>query len=331
MIEILLEKHNAYKAKNRDVYFKVSSYEDYYKFSGRKKDELESEKENKNKSSVEDFALWKAAKQEDPEGVNFKSPFGLGRPGWHIECSAMINAAFGKELDIHAGGADLIFPHHTNEIAQSKCAFDNSNFANYWVHNGFLTIDGEKMSKSLGNFTTVNDLRLKNICKESLRLALLTTHYKKPLDYKKELLENSKKTIEFFYKNLKPEQKDLKDDFKKLENNSYFAAFIKYILDDLTIYSAISYLHGLVKSKKDARNSILQCLRFLGLMQQDFESYFKKEVDLDLLECAEKLLRKRELFKKAKDWQKADKIRDELFQIGFIIEDRKNYSRLIKK
>ena len=191
MIEDLIDKNYAY-INNNHVYFEVKKFKDYGKLSNKNLEELVAGSRveiSENKKNAEDFVLWKPSKENEP---SWDSPWGKGRPGWHLECSVMSKKYLGTKFDIHGGGRDLIFPHHENEIAQSRCANDTDTFANYWVHNGFITISNEKMAKSQGNILKINDLK-KNINGQVLRLALITTHYKQPLDWNDKLLEECQK------------------------------------------------------------------------------------------------------------------------------------------
>ena len=200
MIEELIKNKHAYVGKNGDVYFAVRTFEDYGNLSNKKIDELETGarvKENLDKDDPLDFVLWKMAKQEEPY---WDSPWGRGRPGWHIECSAMSLSTLGKNFDIHGGGPDLIFPHHENEIAQSKCSFDQE-FANYWIHSGLLKISGEKMSKSLGNFARIKDL-LKIYHPEVIKFFLISSHYRSALDFTNESLEQAKAGLVRVYESI---------------------------------------------------------------------------------------------------------------------------------
>ena len=197
IIESLIEKGNAYVAEGH-VLFNVSSYSKYGELSKRTVEEMIAGARVEvapYKTHPADFVLWKPAKESEH---SFDSPWGRGRPGWHIECSAMSQKYLGEEFDIHGGGADLIFPHHENEIAQSKCAFPDKSFARYWLHNGFLTVDAEKMSKSLGNFKTVREVLDEGIEEPAIRYLYITTHYRKPLDFSQKALEDAKKAISRF-------------------------------------------------------------------------------------------------------------------------------------
>ena len=203
-IQKLIDNGHAYVANNH-VFFDVNSYKDYGKLSNKKIEDLQSGARieiNDFKRNPLDFVLWKPSLDIDDDSSKFESPWGIGRPGWHIECSAMSCKYLGPNFDIHCGGVDLKFPHHENEIAQSRCAF-NSNFASYWFHVGALMVNGEKMSKSLGNFITIDDMRQKGISGTTLRMMILKSHYRKPFDYKEVLIDEAEKNLYTLHKHLK--------------------------------------------------------------------------------------------------------------------------------
>ena len=259
MIEKLIANGNAYVAENH-VLFRVNSFAQYGALSGRKLEDLiagarvdvENYKENAG-----DFVLWKPANEGDDASSVFDSPWGKGRPGWHIECSAMSSKYLGDDFDIHGGGADLMFPHHENEIAQSRCANPASHFAKYWVHNGFLTVNGEKMSKSLGNFTTVKDVLDKEIKGEVIRFALLSTHYRSPLDWNEKLLHDAKLTLDKWYRAISGQR------------SAVSGQFFDALNDDLNIQKAISLMH------EATPDELLAMGNMLGLLQQSPEEWFK--------------------------------------------------------
>ena len=249
IIELLLQKNHAYRL-GKDILFDVKSYINYGQLSNRKIEDMLGGARiaiTENKKNNGDFVLWKNA-EEDQYG--FKTTLGYGRPGWHIECSAMSNSLLGENFDIHGGGVDLTFPHHENEIAQSKCAFPGSEFAKYWIHNGFLMINGEKMSKSLGNFTTVSDLTKKGINPLEIRLSLLSTHYRKPLDFTDSLISLAKNTFAKFHKVLEensslyiPTNNINFTDIPKLAQQALF--------DNINISKYIALMHTLPKEIKN--------------------------------------------------------------------------------
>lgn len=280
MIEIikkLIEKKHAY-VENGNVLFDVSSYQNYGQLSHRNQDKLIAgariEIADYKKNPL-DFVLWKPSSQDDDISSIFDSPWGKGRPGWHIECSAMSSTYLGADFDIHGGGADLQFPHHENEIAQSCCAHENSSYARYWVHNGFLTVNGEKMSKSLKNFVTVFDLLQQNINGVAIRLMLLSTHYRKPLDFNVKSLSDAQKTLEKFNKIIAETKLIYKDQHNLTDfvNDQHISQeVLESLSDDLNFSKTLACLHNLVKKIKEQPNEIchrqqlLASLNFLGLV-----------------------------------------------------------------
>lgn len=330
---------------------KIAEYK-YGQLSGKIQEDLiagariEVEDYKKNSS---DFVLWKPADEQDDASSKFQSPWGVGRPGWHIECSAMSRATLGKDFDIHGGGADLKFPHHENEIAQSKSADHDCNYAKYWVHNGFLTVNGEKMSKSLGNFTTVRNLLDKGIHGEVIRLALLSAHYRKPLDFSDKLIEDAKKTLDKFYGAIKivdehkniivpAEAKDpnITEKLGKRSKQAY-DQFLHALYDDMNTTLAISHLYTIIKGIRSL-NSDDESLQYfksacdlLGICQMGFKEWFasdnnelnEKLKNIDAL-FVEQKIQERLNAKKNKDFTNADKIRLELEAMGIILKDSKD-------
>ena len=333
MIQDLIDAGHAYESQGH-VLFDVNSFSQYGKLSNRKLDEMISgariEVADYKKNPL-DFVLWKPSSLDDDASSKFESPWeykgsNLGRPGWHIECSAMSTKYLGQNFDIHGGGADLQFPHHENEIAQSVCANKGSNYANYWIHNGFLTSNGEKMSKSLKNFVTVNDLLERDEKGVVIRFMLLSSHYRKPLDFNQKVLEDAKKTIDKF--NSVVEEKDLDslvvepscEDLSKYNSDSIFLKVINSLCDDLNISKALADMHEEVKNVKssadeDKRLEFVKTLNFLGFIDKD---KFKKVDDSDEID---KKVQERVTAKKNKDYALADKIRNELLGKGILIED----------
>ncbi len=307
IIQKLIAGGNAYVAANH-VLFAVASYKDYGALSGRKLDEMvagarvEVEAYKKHPG---DFVLWKPADAGDDASSVFDSPWGKGRPGWHIECSAMSSTYLGDNFDIHGGGADLMFPHHENEIAQSRCAAPGSSFAKYWVHNGFLTVNGEKMSKSLGNFVTVKDLLDKGVKGEVIRFALLSTKYNEPLDWNEKLLHDAKHSLDKFYRAIiaHPEQFP-----------SPHPEAIEALSDDLNTTRVFGLMHSGIN------DSIRATANLLGLCQMAPEEWFKGAGGNDAE--IQQLIDSRIAAKKTKSFAEADKIRKELADKGIILEDR---------
>ncbi len=315
MTSSLIKKGFAYENKNH-VFFAVSKFKDYGKLSNKNLDELKAGSRieiSDLKKNPMDFVLWKPSNEKDP---GWESPWGRGRPGWHLECSAMSEKYLGKNLDIHGGGLDLIFPHHENEIAQSCCNNNTKNFANYWVHNGFVTINNEKMSKSLGNIISITDAT-KKYSGQVVRLALLSAHYSQPLDWNNKLLENQRATIEKWYQLYE-------------ENNEEIPLKeIDILLDDLNTPGFIAKIHELYanankgdeKSKKFF-NSACKLIGLFDLTKNEWEEF--KKVDKDISEeFIEKKIKERLAAKQKGDYKLADKIRVELASKGVIIEDKK--------
>ena len=310
IIEKLIAGGHAYVAQGH-VLFSVTSYKDYGALSGRKLDDLiagarvEVESYKKNPG---DFVLWKPAEAGDDASSVFESPWGPGRPGWHIECSAMSGEYLGDHFDIHGGGADLMFPHHENEIAQSRCAAPGSQFANVWVHNGFLTVNGEKMSKSLGNFVTVKDLLDKGVQGEVIRLALLSAKYSEPLDWNEKLVHDAKTTLDKWYRVLDRHSREGGNPGSQQPSSDFIAA----LSDDLNLPKAISLMHTASPEELHAMGNLL------GLLQQSPETWFKGAAD----DGVEFLINARIEAKKAKNWAEADEIRKALAGQGIILEDK---------
>ena len=315
MIENLISKNYAYES-DKHVYFKVKNFRDYGKLSNKKLEDLIAGSRvdiSENKNNPEDFVLWKPSKDNEPY---WPSPWGNGRPGWHLECSVMSKKYLGETFDIHGGGRDLIFPHHENEIAQSVCA-NNKNFANYWVHNGFITISKEKMAKSQGNILKINSFRNK-YNGQVLRLALMNTHYRQPLDWNDQLMEECYKTLDKWYScYLKLNKKVLIDDDDLMP-----------LYDDLNTPGYISVLHKLFDkaksgSQEDKEKFIAGC-NFVGLLQESKEEWlsFKKSKIKISEEEINILIDKRNEARSTKNYDLADKIRKELLDKGVLIEDK---------
>lgn len=323
IIDRLIKNNHAYVAEGH-VLFSVASMPSYGELSGRIQEDLEAGarvKVESYKRDAGDFVLWKPADAEDDPSSIFESPWGKGRPGWHIECSAMSHTHLGDDFDIHGGGADLMFPHHENEIAQSRCAFPQSSHAKYWVHNGFLTVGGEKMSKSLGNFITVHDLLQKGVKGEVIRLALLKTKYREPLDWSEKLVEDAKKELDYMYGALLKAGSNTDADISIGLSQS---DFLRSLYDDLNIPRALSDVLAQTantnKSLDPVNAALIKAMgNMLGILQQDPESWFKGEgADGDI----QALIDARIAAKKAKNWAEADRIRNELKSKGILLEDR---------
>jgi len=329
MIQTLVDKGYAYSADNGDVYYDISKFEGYGKLSGKKLEDLRAGERvavDDVKDDPMDFVLWKAAKPEEP---SWESPWGPGRPGWHIECSAMSTNCLGDHFDIHGGGLDLQFPHHENEIAQSEGA-TGCTFVNYWIHNGFVQIKQEKMSKSLGNFFTLREV-LKEYAPEVMRYFILASHYRSPLNYSDQNLDSAKAAMGRFYNALRGvEAADVCD------GGEYEARFRKAMDDDFNTAEAMAVLFEVANAlnvAKAEKNSQLAAqlagqLKFLGgvlgLLQDDAEAFMKGGVSAegDLNDAAiDALVQQRNEAKQEKNWAESDRIRDELQAQGVVLED----------
>ncbi len=322
LVQKLLENGHAYEAEGQ-VLFDVDSMPDYGCLSNRSQKEMMAGARIEvadYKKNPADFILWKPS---DPDQPGWDSPWGYGRPGWHLECSAMSSKLLGNDFDIHGGGSDLIFPHHENELAQSTCAYPGTHFAKYWVHTGMLMINGVKMSKSLGNFYTVDEV-LQRQPAEALRLLFLTTHYHQPFNFTFEGLDEAKNILDKFY-NALSKNKDVP--VQKLEPQQ---KLIDALSDDLNTPLALSYLHETVGALNKASNDdervrlksqLLADAYMLGLLYNDAQSWFKgASDDIDESEI-QSLIEKRMNAKKNKDFATADAIRAELKEKGIVLED----------
>ena len=324
MISRLVTKGHAYEAEGH-VLFAVQSMADYGKLSGRSLDDMLAGTRVEvasYKKYAGDFVLWKPSADGEP---GWDSPWGRGRPGWHLECSAMIEKHLGDSIDIHGGGQDLIFPHHENEIAQSCCAHDGKPFANVWMHNGFINIEGEKMSKSLGNFRMVNDL-LEQYPGEVLRYVILSAHYRSEQHFGKDLLDSAWRSLDALYGFLRTQVGVESADVEIADTHAYAA-----LLDDLNTPVAISELHKLARemnaaegdSLAVAKGRLLAVAGLMGLLQQDPEQWFTHSrggSDISAEEI-ELLIAKRNQAKADKDYAGADGVREELKAMGVVLED----------
>ena len=327
MIMQLMDKGYAYQADNGDVYFSVNAFPGYGKLSGRQIEDLRAGARvtvEEAKADPLDFVLWKMAKPEEPA---WDSPWGRGRPGWHIECSAMSAAHLGKQFDIHGGGQDLQFPHHENEIAQSE-ATHGCQSVNYWMHNGFVRVNDEKMSKSLGNFFTVREV-LKQYSPEVVRYFILTSHYRSPLNYNNEQLEQAKQTLQRYYQSLRGMNID--HDLLWETDNHYGPRFQKAMDDDFNTPLALSVLAEVrqalniaIEQQSEQQNYLASLLvsfgQVLGILQQQAERFLVAGEEHNL-ETIEALIAQREQARKEKNWAIADKIRNELIAMGIVLED----------
>ncbi len=337
MIQTLIDKGHAYVAADGTVYYKTRSFKDYGKLSHKNLDDLRSGNRSllvsgeDQKQDPLDFVLWKPKKEGEPY---WESPWCQGRPGWHIECSVMSKKYLGDEIDIHAGGEDLIFPHHENEIAQSEAANDKE-FARYWMHNGFLNIDNKKMSKSLGNFFTVRDISEKYDL-QVLRFFMLSAHYRSPLNFSADLMEAAKNGLErivtsvanlnFLLENAKSEEMTEEESKLAEEAKEYITKFDEAMDDDFNTADAISAIFELVKfanlhATEDSSKTFVTALKEEIVMLSDICGLIvdKKEEILDTE--IEALIQERQDARKAKNFARADEIRDTLLEKGIILED----------
>ena len=323
MIETLVGKGCAYQADNGDIYFSVRNFPEYGRLSHKKLEDLEAGARievNEAKKDPLDFVLWKAAKADEPDEAKWPAPFGKGRPGWHIECSAMSTRCLGPHFDIHGGGMDLQFPHHENEIAQSECA-TGEQFVNYWMHVGFVRINDEKMSKSLGNFFTIREV-LKAYHPEVLRTFLLSAHYRSPVNYSEENLNKAKADLQRLYGAL--ENVPVAD---KPQDSPYEARFNAALNDDLNTSQAFAVLFELAREVNKCQDPALAGLlvelgRRLGILYETPEGFFRDQRGIELADAhIEALIEARNQARQAKDFDRADQIRDELKAAGIELLD----------
>lgn len=334
IIETLIEKGYAYPVENGDVYFSPKKFNEYGKLSHQPLEELEAGARiniGELKREPMDFALWKGAKEGEPF---WESPWGKGRPGWHIECSAMVRKYLGKTIDIHCGGQDLIFPHHENEIAQSECC-NGVPFANYWMHNGYINVDNVKMSKSLGNFFTVREVAEK-FGYEPIRYLMISSHYRSPINYSIDVIEqckaslarlyNCRESLDFAAENARD---TVPEDFEDIKTRlcSRREQFIKAMDDDLNTADAVSAVFELVR---DINTCVItdspskELVRFAAELFDELTGvlglvYNRKKDSLD--KEIEEMINARQQARKDKNWAEADRIRDELKARGIILED----------
>lgn len=341
IIQTLIEKKHAYQTANGDIYFSVESYPDYGRLSGRKLEDMQAGASQRVSLKTEkhhpfDFILWKASKPDEP---TWRSPWGNGRPGWHIECSAMSMCHLGNHFDIHGGGGDLLFPHHENEIAQSEAA-TGEKYVNYWLHTGFINVNGEKMSKSLGNFLTIRDA-LKDYHPEVIRLLMISSHYRNPIDFSDRILKDTKKTLLRFYQALYRAQAFI-DPTKSLDQVQYSAhpsllKFNQAMNDDFNTPDALVVCFNLLKQlnialKEENQIQVIEnyhLLLFIGnilnIFQQDPEKVLKHSdnkqgTSLSAQEIHDAILA-RNTARINKQYTLADKIRQQLLKKGIVLED----------
>ncbi len=322
-VQKLIDNQHAYVAENGDVLFDINSFKKYGKLSGQKLDELQAGARievEKSKHNPLDFVLWKMSKPGEP---SWESPWGAGRPGWHIECSAMNNKYLGKEFDIHGGGSDLIFPHHENEIAQSCCA-NKTPYVHYWMHSGMVMINEEKMSKSLNNFFTIRDV-LETYDAETIRFFLLSGQYRSPLNYSQENLDKARAALNRLYTTLRDTVAVDPDS----SEDEYTAKFKEYMDDDFNTPGAISVLFDLAKqiNKESGQTAqklagrLKQLASVLGILEQDPNKFLTTGAKDDDVEQIEALIKQRNEARKQKNWALADEARDKLKQMHIELED----------
>jgi cysteinyl-tRNA synthetase len=332
MIKSLIEKGIAYQAKNGDVYYSVRKFEGYGKLSGKNIDDLEAGARvdvNSDKKDPLDFVLWKMAKIDEP---SWESPWGNGRPGWHIECSAMSTHHLGNHFDIHGGGMDLSFPHHENEIAQSEGA-NGCTFVNTWMHVGFVNINDEKMSKSLNNFFTIRGV-LENYDGETLRYFIMSSHYRSPLNFSDDNLNLAKTSLTRLYTAIRGLSASHAATNEVSQRFDFEIKFNEALDDDFNTPIALSILFELAKlinserdKDADQANALAQLLiklgGYIGILQMDADTFLKQGVDLDD-EAIDAKIKQRDEAKAGKDFALSDQIRNELTELGIVLEDSSN-------
>ena len=342
MVKKLVESGHAYES-NGDVYFRTTSFSDYGKLSGQPMEELQAGARidvNDQKENPLDFAVWKAAKPGEPY---WESPWGKGRPGWHIECSAMSTHYLGDTLDLHCGGQDLIFPHHENEIAQSECATGKC-FAHYWMHNGYINVDNRKMSKSLNNFFTTRDVAEK-YGYEPIRFMMLQAHYRSPINYSVDVIEQCRSALERLYTcrdNIdfvlqSAKSGAVRTDVKEL-TNSYRQKFIDAMEDDLNTADAISVLFDLVRDintlltdKKTVKEEIELERDLFDELADVLGLIYNRKKEEEIPQEVLSLVEKRKEARKNKDFAEADRLRDEISGLGYLVEETRQGTKISKK
>ncbi len=338
IVQTLIDKGHAYRVDNGDVYFRVHSFPEYGKLSHNPLEDLESGARiavDDIKESPADFALWKASKPGEPK---WDSPFSEGRPGWHIECSAMSKKHLGDRIDLHCGGEDLIFPHHENEIAQSECA-NGCEFSHYWMHNAFLNVDNQKMSKSLNNFFTVREIA-DQVGYEVIRYFLLTAHYRSPLNFTREIIDQCKSSLErlytarehldFLISHAGEGSEDIIAEANRLKDE-----FITVMDDDLNTADALSKLFELVtfinvNGKEQSKAALEYAAKIFDEMAEVLGILYNRNTD-EIPAEVKALVEERTAVRKEKNWARADQIRDELAGLGYEVKDTPQGPQIIKK
>ncbi len=337
MISDLVDNGAAYPAHNGDVYFQVDKFAKYGRLSGRKLDDMQAGASERVDVDVEkkhpfDFVLWKHAKENEPF---WPSPWGKGRPGWHIECSAMSTCCLGNHFDIHGGGSDLLFPHHENEIAQSEAA-TGEQYVNYWMHVGFINVDGEKMSKSLGNFFTIRDV-MDKFHPEVIRYFIVSSHYRSPVNFSDVALKEAKSALSRFYHAFKAYQQQYAEPTTQNLDQALVSRFTAAMSDDFNTSEALAVLFEIIKELNRAikeqqaeqaqlyYSTLRYLVNILGLVQHDVDEFLKSDigqVELNLTEAQiEDFIQQRQDAKKAKNFSQADQIRQDLLDLGVVLED----------
>ena len=340
LISVLVKKGFAYQGEDKSIYFKISKFKNYGKLSGLKKRQIPAcrqagksvsriDSDEYKKDNAQDFVLWKSAKSNEP---SWSSPWGAGRPGWHIECSAMSMKYLGKTFDIHAGGVDLIFPHHENEIAQSEAA-TGKKFSRFWIHGEHLLVDGEKMSKSLGNIFTLRDLEKRGFNLLAFRYLLLGTHYRKKLNFTWQSLKAAQNALNNLYEFFRTSDKSA-----SINQNQHKSALIKYekifltaINDDLNTPKTLSIMWKIIKEKNlsggEKRRLLISFDKVLGLGLKDA----KPEKTVEVPQKIKDLAQKRELLRNNKQFIQSDALRKQIEKLGYLIEDTISGSKILKK
>ncbi len=337
MIGKLVDNGSAYPATNGDVYFQVEQFNKYGRLSGRKLDDMQAGASDRVDVEVDkkhpfDFVLWKHAKENEPF---WNSPWGKGRPGWHIECSAMSTCCLGNHFDIHGGGSDLLFPHHENEIAQSEAA-TGEQYVNYWMHVGFINVDGEKMSKSLGNFFTIRDV-MEKFHPEVIRYFIVSSHYRSPVNFSDVALKEAKTALTRFYHAFKAYQQQFNEELTDHFSQIHLERFNAAMCDDFNTAEAMAVLFELAKELNRALkeenaeqakvfySTLRHLTNILGLVQHNVDDFLRSDIGQEALGLSEseieELIQQRVDAKKAKDFTKADSIRQNLLNQGVVLED----------